>query len=299
MTNNYELSLTPENYADKFDEFYSEYGNICDITDMVPINLQDEHVRKCANEVLFHDIYAIADKEKYAPNYQFQPSETNISFRVGLTNCGLIPDPSLASSGILDSIRSIITRIVLWVRSFSLFNSHAHEACELLSLYSKVKAMADARLQIAKVEDCFVPPALINMRLGDFEWSLYSMGHSPAEKKEVIFFLTNRMHSLRGQVRHRTTEGLNLFEDNEEFLTTVQMPLRELMFLRQRLFIEIVDAAENYPLFGRAKSIDNELLEEHRNAMEDVLAVMRTHYNVNSVSWEEMGSNIIERGYGA
>lgn len=70
-------------------------------------------------------------------------------------------------------------------------------------------------------------------------------------------------------------------ESFAEFLTKVQLPLRNLMFLRQQLFIEIIEAAENYTLFGRAKPLELKSAQKHRQMMEEVLKILKEHHKIN------------------
>lgn len=282
MANN--LSLTPENYTLKSTQFYDRYGHLCKNTDSVPLDLSRESVHKRACEVLFYDLYAITDKERYIPNYKLpeKPSYPEMAFHFMLLNVGLVPDPSLASS-LFGRLRSTLTRIVLWVRSFSLFNSHADEAYQLLGLYNRVKAAAAARLSLAQSDD-FGSAATKTILLSDnwkwlcdFEWRLYSTNHPHPEKKEAIAKLAFHMHGLRGQ---RPTDGLLDFKDNEDFLMEVDGPLWSLMIYRQWLFADIVRAAESYPLFGRARYnpfSDSGALKQ-RAEMENVLNLMKQHY---------------------
>lgn len=281
------LSLTPETYSNKMDPFHEKY-----IDQIVPFfnsnpQFHDEHVKKCASEILFHDLFAIADKEKYDPKYQFPVNTSNpgMSFHIPLVNCGLIPDPVLASS-LFDNIRVMIIRIVLYLRSFSLFNKNANEAHELLGLYNKVKAGAAARLILSKQGDFRMREAIYNSGnwrwLCDLDWRLFSLGSCSKEMKEEISLLTLRIHCLRGQ------KAMDGFESNciknesfAEFLTKVQLPLRNLMFLRQQLFIEIIEAAENYTLFGRAKPLELKSAQKHRQMMEEVLKILKEHHKIN------------------
>lgn len=275
------LSLTSDNYDHKFDEFYNKYGDLCkNDPDPIFIDLTDDQVNQCACEILFFDLYAIADKERYAPNYIFpdSPVAPGRAFHYPLINYGLLPDPILAPGFFGGFQFTTLIRIVLWIRSFPWFNDNAHEAHQLLELYSRIKVGATARLSRAKEEDFpWTENVLYNgnaMPLNDLEWRLYSLSGSPDENKETIFLLADKMHRFKGQ---KPTDGMRYFKDNEDFLKNAQIPLRELMFLRQQLFVEIVEAAENYPLFGRAKPLDLKSEQEHRAAVEQVLSLMKKH----------------------
>lgn len=277
----YELSITNANFQDKLNHWINRYPEIPEFS--------QPDVKKCAWEMVHHDLYAIADKEKYSPTFVFPANPGYRGFSFPMINCGLLPDPALAST-LFGHLQSTLVRIVLFVRSFPFFNSYAKESHELLHLYKRVKKGAATRLALAKKNfshqewvfkdpQKWISPAGNGYWLSDLDWKLFSFGETSYQILS-IFYLAKKLHDLRGQVR--ATDNLEaLFKDHSNFLTKTVNPLRELMSIRQQLFTEIVEAAEQYPLFGRTKPVVLPSLQKHRQAVEKVVQLIKEYSKAN------------------
>lgn len=247
-------SLTLDNYDAKLSHYYDIYtkasGNRADSYDW---------------DVILCDVPAIADREKYYANPVIKEPKKHEAYRWMLYSLGLLPDPILACKGILDRIKKLWTQFVLFLR-----------AGNLLPVYSQIKFEANARYTCATSQEMWaIPSFLSEVERGALDWHLYSLG-AAKEKEAVIKACSVMIHQLKPQPNREAREYENEWF-KVGFAQEVQMPLRELMFFRQKLCKEIVEAAESYPLFGRAKPLQLTSLKGHSAALENVLAIVKKY----------------------
>jgi hypothetical protein len=257
--------LTLETYESKLNHYYDVYTKASG-------NKEESYYW----DVILCDAAAIADREHYTANPVGVNPEKHESYRWMLSNLGLLPDPIFASKGILDRIKKLWTQLVLFIRSY--IGGSKKEANQLRQTYSQIKFEANARYYCAISQQMWAIPRFlfeVQVERGELDWRLYSLG-AAKETQAVIIDCSLMIHQLKPQQNIGAREYANLWF-KEGFIQELQMPLRELMFSRQKLCQEIVEAAESYPLLSSAKPLHLPSLAEHSSALEKVVAIVKKY----------------------